>query len=550
MNQNLLIVDDEYDILKWLEELFKFDFDMEVGVYTAENAIEALKLLDSVKFDVVLTDIRMPGMDGITLYEKIKDNWPRCKTVFLTGFRNFDDIYKAVRNKDVRFVLKSEEDEVIMRVVRDVLQELLCELEREKVPKLTGEELKKAEYWIRKSFVDRIFRGEMNSEEDMGEFVAKYGIPVSFSEPFFMILIRIDDEQRLTQTTEKVPNNILEYFEAVRRLIQMNLPEDIRLYIHPDEQQTAWMFIQPAAEKKRVWQSLFTIAQNALEYAQEVFQKEYGSGFSAVLSSTPTSVSEIGDMNIKQKQIMVGYLGGERAVIAHLEKMQMEQKGDVEISGIHQIPQLKLNLELSRRQEYFKLLSECCAELLQNKSRHDSLALELYYSISIMLLQFINQNQLNKKMAFEIGLYKLTKVDEHESWTEAVQYLFDVSAAVFKLLGKNENTLSEKALKRVTEYIDANLGEDLSLTQLAGIGGFNASYLSRLFKHVHQVNITEYIYQKRMELAGRLLTTTGLKIQEIAVKTGYISSHSFARSFRGWYGVSPGEYREANRKNR
>lgn len=96
MNQNLLIVDDEYEILLGLEEMFRYEFDLEVDVYTANSAYEALELLDRVRFDVVLTDIKMPGMDGITLFERIKENWPRCKTVFLTGYRNFDDMYRVI----------------------------------------------------------------------------------------------------------------------------------------------------------------------------------------------------------------------------------------------------------------------------------------------------------------------------------------------------------------------------------------------------------------------------------------------------------------------
>ena len=74
MNQNLLIVDDEKDILSWLEELFRFEAGMDLDVYTASSATEALNLLSKVRFDVVLTDIRMPGMDGIALFGHIKEN--------------------------------------------------------------------------------------------------------------------------------------------------------------------------------------------------------------------------------------------------------------------------------------------------------------------------------------------------------------------------------------------------------------------------------------------------------------------------------------------
>jgi two-component system response regulator YesN len=76
------------------------------------------------------------------------------------------------------------------------------------------------------------------------------------------------------------------------------------------------------------------------------------------------------------------------------------------------------------------------------------------------------------------------------------------------------------------------------------VGGFNANYLSRLFKQIHNTTVTDYIIKKRMELAKQLLLTTKDKIQDIAEQTGYTSAHSFSRVFRGYAGVSPMEYRE------
>ena len=70
MERNLLIVDDELEIVSWLEEMFRYDFDREIGVYTARSGKAALELLNRVRFDVVLTDIHMPQMDGITLFHR------------------------------------------------------------------------------------------------------------------------------------------------------------------------------------------------------------------------------------------------------------------------------------------------------------------------------------------------------------------------------------------------------------------------------------------------------------------------------------------------
>ena len=101
----------------------------------------------------------------------------------------------------------------------------------------------------------------------------------------------------------------------------------------------------------------------------------------------------------------------------------------------------------------------------------------------------------------------------------------------------------------MTEYIDSHLGDDLSLTTLAQIGGFNASYLSRLFKQVTGQSPSEYILQKRMNLAKSLLAETNIKIQDIAAQTGYLSAHSFTRTFRNETGISPTDWRMSNQRD-
>lgn len=69
----------------------------------------------------------MPQMGWVTMFHKIKENWPNCKTVFLTGYHNFDDVYSILKHKDVRYILKSEPDEVIQQAV----EEAFCDIEQE-----------------------------------------------------------------------------------------------------------------------------------------------------------------------------------------------------------------------------------------------------------------------------------------------------------------------------------------------------------------------------------------------------------------------------------
>lgn len=540
MNQNLLIVDDEYDALAWLEEMFKYEFDREIDVYSAPCAAKALELLNRIKFDVVLTDVRMPGMDGITLFQKIKANWPRCKTVFLTGYRNFDDMYQIINHRDVRFILKSERDEVIQQAVRAALDEFRMELEQENLNQIQQEDLEKARYWMQKEFIGGLLKGEIPSSDEMREQAGKLPLPLRLQDPFLMTLVRIDSVEKGNLQGEEM--------EVVYQGLRKNLPQDLQVYMHRLENQQAVFLVQPMNRQYGDWNRIFAVWKGAVEYAQVSFRRNCCQGFSAVVASTPACFGTMAGIYANLRQILVGYLGSEQEVVVHAEAVAAGRKEEKEGSAMGRVPLLKSYLELQRRMSYFELLDQLCEELGSRTSRHDTHAMELYYSISVMLLQFINERKLNEKIAFRIGLFKLTKADEHGSWEEAARYLFEVSVAVFELLGENEHILSDRALQRVLDYISGHLSGDLTLTRLAEVGGFNASYLSRLFKQNMQVSISDYVYQKRMELAGKMLAQTNRKIQEIGEEAGYPSAQSFARTFRSYAGISPAEYRELHRK--
>lgn len=542
MNWNLLIVDDENEILSWLEELFRYEFDMEVGVYTAGSATEAIRLLAKVRFDVVLTDIRMPGMDGITLFKHVKENWPGCKTVFLTGYRNFEDVYQVINHRDVQYVLKSEDDDVILSAVRKAFLMCRSELEQKQRQEKQDEWMTEAKYWLRNEFMQELCDGRL--PENLEERLHQLDIGLCNAGKMLVFLIRMENNWKDERVEDRYRKR-----KELAGILQENVPARLNTYVHIMENDYELLFVQPADAEAENWEITGVIAQGMVEYAQERFGRLYGMSFSAVMMSAPVAFDEIGSCLGAMKKYMVGYVGGARGAIL---KMDTAPAGKAEADsnyGSARIAVLRNLMELHKKQEYFVQLGDFLQAMTRKTSRHDTVALEIYYSISIFLLQFINENYLNEQLAFRVGIYKLTMAHAHRDWTEAADYLTEVSGAIFDFLDENENSLSDRAIRRVVDYIDGHLKDELSLTTLAEIGGFNASYLSRLFKQLQKQTISEYILQKRMGLAMELLANTNEKIQDIAAKTGYLSAHSFTRVFRNEMKISPTEYREMKKGN-
>lgn len=540
MNRNLLIVDDEIEILEWLQELFTYDYDQEIGVYTAKSAKEALDLLNQVRLDVVLTDIKMPGMDGITMFEKIKENWPKCKTVFLTGYRNFDDLYRVMNHKDVKYILKTEGDDVIMAAVRASFEEL--EKEQEAANKVMDEAhlMEKARYWMRRDLMNQVFSG--NLQDNIQEQMQRMDVELNVGQKVQPYLLRIDS---VSDRSGREPAFLL---ETLIQSIRHSQPSTLKLYLHPLDSQHAALLIQPVSSEKTDWNTLNVLAEGMLEYAQEGFRVSVDTSFSAIFYPEQVQLSELVKVVPVMRMYMNHYVGSARELLYRVPLSDDSGKCAAQAFSLSQVGNLLRFMELRKENEYFELLKAFLTEMARFESMHDPKALEIYYAIAVRLLQFINENQMSEALAYKTALYKLTNAEEHQSWMQAAQYLSDVSRAIFELLEGNEAAVSNRLLTSVIQYIDSHLGDDLSLTKLSQVGGFNASYLSRLFKQTTGQGPSEYILRKRIDLAKTLLSDTNEKIQDIAAKTGYLSAHSFTRTFRAETGISPTEWRNSKQK--
>lgn len=542
MNRNLLIVDDEMEILTWLEEMFRYDFGREVDVYKANSAPEALDLLNRVKFDVVLTDIRMPAMDGIALFHRIKENWPRCRVVFFTGYRDFDNVYELTRYKEIRYILKSESDNVILETVGQVLEEIEHELEQEEIQKRRERKIEIAHYWMRKELLEAMLTGDTVALEDTvsaqeGELTQDFGVHLNFAQPFLLFLLRVDATSRTA-----VQQSYVAMTQELESIVQESVSANMLVDTHLQGNGQMYLFVQSSKEDTNN-EYVLAGALSSIEYAQEVFRKVHDTTFSGAYLPTLIARHQVPAVANSLRQTLIGFAGGNREVLlkATEEARGTQMIPHAELSA--KTPRLKVYLEFQKRKDFFELLSDFSKEM-QRENTYALFNLELYYSIALQLLQFIHENRLTQQMTACIALHQLTRAQEHESAMAATQYLFDVSEALFDCLGNNKTTLTDKALARVIAYIDANLSEDLPLTLLASVGGFNASYLSRLFRQVTGMTITEYTTKKRIEVAKNRLSQTAEKVQDIAAQSGYTSPHSFARAFRNAMGISPAEYRE------
>ncbi|HHW48754.1 MAG TPA: AraC family transcriptional regulator [Clostridiaceae bacterium] len=558
---SLLIVDDMPDIVDWLCSLFWEDTSLDLQVYKAYSGEEALDYLNSRKIDIVLSDIRMPGINGLQLLENIKRNWPVCKVIFLTAYNEFDYIYTANRYGDVSYILKTEEDEVIIKAVEKAVSDIERQIKDVELLAKAREHMNAALPILQKEFMTDILQGTASKEEINRNRFTELKIALDCEADSLVLLGYIHG-------TEKLPTmEWIQYSNALNQIINELIPDYFLSYpISVEKSLQAWIFQLKHAEgdeavrNNRVeWANACKILKGMLELAQKSCRESLDVTVSFVLDTEPVSLNEIHQRyNLVKDILNDGMILGTEIILTDKSYEIISsgatvlENNDVYVAPLaaQKLEFLKTYLERGQRGPFFSLLESMTECLKEVKSMHSYPAMEVYYSIANVFLSYINRLKLSEKLAFKTGLYKLMRVDQHETWKDAVQYLLELGEHLFDIR-QNENTLrTEYVIENIKKYIEDNLGEDLSLDALAEKAYFNPSYLSRLFKQVTGIKLSDYIIEMKIKKSKEFLENEDIKIQDIADAVGFSSPRYFTHFFKSYTGLTPHEYRSMYKRSK
>ncbi len=181
-------------------------------------------------------------------------------------------------------------------------------------------------------------------------------------------------------------------------------------------------------------------------------------------------------------------------------------------------------------------------QLMHHMWRREAYAVQ-FHELAQMMVQRIKQGLLGNGVEtgelqqLEQELEFCTTLEHYEQFFERYLAFADVQLA----LKKEEH---DPILSVMIPYMEEHYAKDLSLDILADHLQLSSGYLSAYFKKKSGMNFIDYLNQVRMEKAKEMLENTGLKVQEVGEKVGYISANSFYRMFKKWTGMTPGDYRK------
>ncbi len=535
---SVLIVDDEKMIRDDVYELLTMEEDLELDLVTSACAAQAQQIMEERKIDIAIMDIDMPQMSGLELFDIVRERWPHCKVIFLTGYSDFSFIYRV--HKHAKYVLKGEEDENILTAVRETIAELENDLLLERLSGMRQKE--PSVQYEREVFLRDVFNGYREVNQLTPETEELLDIPLELSKPIFYVLLRHEQWYQWSYREQK--ERYLDFCQLVERYFLDSMQGVFFEY----DLYHIILLLQP---KKLIQQ---TSVIRMLTGAGELFQK-------ALKMNLSVSVAVlIGAEPLLAGQLVSGFKGiRDRAVQLDGEELTLyESKMDTPGSEslpesrkqelLQQVWKLEYYLEGMDEKAALDLLRRLQEEVQGIHSMHDLFVLEIYCTISSRLIGWIKRLGLDQEMAFRVGTMKLYNVSQHAGWKDAFGYLYHVAENIFALKNRNAEKQTEDAVNRVKKYIVEHLAEDTSLYTLAEQVHFSQEYLLRIFKKREGVTILQYINDLKLSAAKQLLTDSELTAKEIADRLGFASQGYFGRFFRSKTGMTPNAWREARQR--
>lgn len=541
----LLIVDDERIVRESVYGLLATQNDMELELLAAESAVRAVSILETERIDIAIMDINMPQMTGLELYDVVREKWPSCKVIFLTGYSEFDYVYKV--QKHAKYVLKADREEILVEAVRDAIREIENEMIITRAADVDAEYKKRAGGYRSSDFMNELIDGYTDIGLVSNEILRDMNISLDMRKNVFPLLVRCESIvevpfERRQVLCEKIMMLLMKYFLTdMECVVTVYKKIYYFLLVQPGEA------LSEAAEIRRL-SSLCSLFQSALqlnaETAAAILIPDRAMDFREAVRSFGLFYDgligvETGDTQIFACRNSVAAQSAKRA-----------SSGQVRMEILQLLLRLEYHFETASRDEIVGLIRTVRENAQDVTNMHDLFFMEVYLRISSLLLKTIKQYEIGEQLAFQLGIADLYNIFGYQNWTHAFSRLEAVVQRVIELHEKNRSEQQEGLVAQIKRYIQGHLNEGTSLTVIADHFHFSREYLLRLFKKEEGITILQYINDLKLKRAKELLRNPDLQVKDIAHMLGFGSTGYFIRFFKSKTEASPQAYREKKKNAR
>lgn len=502
------------DNIPWQQYGYRF-------VGEAGDGEMALPLIRKTVPDVLITDIKMPFMDGLALSHIVKSEYPDMKIIIISGYDDFEYARQAITEGVDEYLLKPITRRSLQKALTEIREKIEAEQEQKNYVKKFQSEMQQYEQYALRSFFEKVFEGKLSAQE-LYEEAGKQGLDINASGYNLILLGAQGDARR---------EELLRYF--------LRFPECL---VFRWNMNTHGVLLMGDVD------SLHERTQTHMEHIKKICGQSKDEEWYVAAGTPVERFSQLSDCYKKVNHIYAyRYLTPEKHVLT--EELTVNEWDTAGSSSFGGLDANKVDPEIIRgflnngqRTEVDEFVSSYMQGL------GNAVVSRLFRDYLLLNIQFTAQAFVGalgfsqEEFLASIGADRI-----HEMVTgpdTMADYVRTLLSEALRLRDEKQQTQGKKVLRDALDYIEENyMLTTLNLNEVAQAIGMSPNYFSGMFSQEMKMTFVEYVTNKRMEQAKRLLRESDQSSAQIAAAVGYKDAHYFSFVFKKTVGMSPRDWR-------
>ncbi len=530
----ILVVDDEKIVLDGVKYIVENNIEDAKIISTARSGKEAIEMVEKEKPDIIIMDIRMPGINGIEAIKEIKTIYHDIKFIIVSAYEQFEFAKEAVSLGVKEYILKPINRYKLVEAINRATQEIIKEKRTREKELENIEKLEMISPMLEQGFIYSIF---MNRE--FGDELSKYRELLGLNNNGgYIMILQFGEGEKAYNLSNKIGSGIKS--QSIYPIFCDILKYKCKCIVGPVMINRIIVFVSSKEKEDEYLQRI-----EAIEIAEYVAAKltqntdvEFFIGIGGYREMEEISYSL--DEAIKA----LWYNDGER--VLHIKDITYQEKESTfDIKALEN--KLIDKMQLGDEKETINIINNIFEKILKAyTTKAKNFKVNDKIKNKIMELMVISHRTAQESGVIEDSYFKydgyieemlsMNNFEDLKRWCEKrVRY---ISKKIFKI---KENKLC-KVIEDAKLYINTNYSKEITLEDVSKEVCISPQYFSRLFKEETGYNFIEYLIDLRIERAKELLTNTNMSIKEICFEVGYGDPNYFSRLFKKIVGMAATEY--------
>jgi two-component system response regulator YesN len=534
-----MIVDDEASTRTGLRDYFDWaSYGIEV-VGEAGDGAAGLELARKLKPHIVLTDVKMPKLNGIEFARRLKEQDEKVKIVFISGYDDVDYLKSALKMDAVDYILKPVNRNEISLVFDKVVKLADSEKNQRELLSKMSAKLQRSIPLLRERFLLRLLKEGSGNGGDLEGQIEFLELNLPLEGVYCTIIISIDDQEILFESLSVREVELTTF--SIQNICQEIVSRYMQGYVFEYRKgEFAAILCMPEeeAEKDVLYEMLADIKSSLDDFLQRLMNISISIG----VGSTVTRLKELNQSCSHAEDALHQklFLGKNQLILID----QLEMPGDWDFRTVRRkCDKLPSLLKASDESVIAAYLDELFGELTRNRTLTAKYCRMICQELLLLASQFLLNLELQEEQLDDMEERVRNDVMKLETAGEMKAALLAYLQQACRYIGDRKTNKSRNVIERIKSMIETRFQENVTISDIAKEVYLTTTYVCLIFKQETGMTLNDYLTKVRMETALDMLKDPANKLHDICYAIGYSEPSYFSKMFKKYTGLSPSEYR-------